>query len=66
MHKNVRKIVEIGQRICSLPGKETLEPGPMVHRLRKFRIKSGTELRLEHEQRQKLLVWSGEESSKKF
>ena len=58
-----KTIIEPEKFLACLPGYENLNPGPLVKKLsRRFRHKSGSELRLELEQRQKLLVWNGLEN----
>lgn len=52
------KVIELFPLVCCLPGKEHLEieKTTMFKLKPKFYHKSGTELRLEHEQQTKLLT----------
>jgi hypothetical protein len=55
-------IIEPEKLVACLPGYEKITVGKMIHRIsRKFYHKSGTELRLEQEQKQKLISWSTSE-----
>jgi hypothetical protein len=50
-------VVELQPRVACLKGQEHISPGPLVRRLtRRFYHKSGSELRLEQEQKIKLLT----------
>lgn len=50
-------VVELQPRVACLKGQEHINPGPLVRRLtRRFYHKSGSELRLEQEQKIKLLT----------
>jgi len=52
-------VVELQPLVACLKGQEHVSPGPIVRRLtRKFYHKSATELRLEQEQKVKLLTVS--------
>jgi hypothetical protein len=52
-------VVELQPLVACLKGHENVSPGPIVRRLtRRFYHKSGSELRLEQEQKIKLLTMS--------
>lgn len=52
-------VIELQPLVACLKGHEDVTPGPIVRRLtRKFYHKSGSELRLEQEQKIKLLTIS--------
>ncbi len=59
MHRYKSKrthVIEVEPLVACLPGYQTINPGPMAKNLtKKFYHKSGTELRLELQQKIKLL-----------
>lgn len=60
-----RVIIEQEKFVACLPGYENVTIGDSIKRIRpRFYHKSGTELRLELEQRVKQLSWSGEKDRK--